>query len=117
MTIATPSPRATEYEAPTVDDRSTATPSASEAPLSTDVPILLDQPVVRFVCDVLGAMALFTSAAISLSMSDAVMVTLLVGLLVLASRVLRSFRAGHGIRAMMPWGGLASVPSLDGRSN
>ena len=62
--------------------------------LPAAMPILLDEPLVRLLLDVLGAIALFATAAIALSARDAVTVTLTVALLVVAARCLRTIRVG-----------------------
>lgn len=64
----------------TVDNR----PSAPVAH-----PILLDSPLSRMVLDVLGAITLFASIALALTVRDAIVATVAVGSLVIASRALR----------------------------
>ncbi|MGA9872205.1 MAG: hypothetical protein WBQ44_13825 [Rhodococcus sp. (in: high G+C Gram-positive bacteria)] len=63
---------------------------ATEPPAA--LPLLIELPSVRFLLDVLGALALFTTAAISLSTRDAVFVTITVGIFVLAARAARYVR-------------------------
>lgn len=72
--------------------------SSAAKPAVPDFPILLDVPAVRAILDVLGALALFTTAAITLSTSDAYAVTAVVGAFVVAARVVRAVRSRRS-----PW--------------
>ncbi|NIL74773.1 hypothetical protein RhoFasB10_00862 [Rhodococcus sp. B10] len=66
-----------------------ATQQESTAPAVVEQPILLDLASVRLLLDALGAIALFVTATVALSIHEAVAVTAAVGILVLGARGFR----------------------------